>query len=321
MKTMLVTGGTGSFGKSLIKSYLQDKSQLNKIRKIIVYSRDEKKQQDMKLEFGNLPIQYIIGDIRDKHRLCKVFKEVDFIFHAAALKQVPVGEEFPEEVILTNVLGTQNIIEAAEKCGVEKVVNLSSDKAVMPVNAYGMTKGLSEKLVAAHEGDTICVSLRYGNVIGSRGSVIPLFISQLKEGKPVTMTDPNMTRFLLTLNEAVFLSKRCIEEGEQGDLFVIKSPACTVGTLAKAISMGIKKAYSEDIIGIRPGEKIHETLLTSEEVFKGEEKMAVDGIIYVKVSTKKKSGDYSLSLPFTSENTTRFNQQETLALLKRTGAL
>lgn len=318
MKKILVTGGTGSFGSALVDSFILNSGNINKL---VVFSRDEKKQHDLKLIRKNQSVEYVIGDIRDKNKLLKVFKGVDIIFHAAALKYVPTGEEFPDEVIKTNILGTQNVIEAAEECGVKKVVNLSTDKAVAPINAYGMTKGLSEKLVAAHQGQTACVSLRYGNVIGSRGSVIPLFIDQVKNEKPLTITNLTMTRFLLTLPEAVFLSKLCAEKGEQGDLFVIKSPACTVRTLAQAISFHFTGDLLEEFeeIGIRPGEKIHETLLTSEEVTRGIEKMTVDGITYVRIPSKAGDEDYSQAVPFTSENTIQFNVNETLSLLENVG--
>jgi len=317
MKKILVIGGTGSFGNALIDSYMLDSSQTHEI---IVLSRDEKKQQDMKLARKNQPIEYILGDIRDKNKLLKAFKNVGIIFHAAALKHVDLGEKDPDEFIKTNVLGTKNVIEAAEECGVKKVVNLSSDKAVSPINAYGMTKGLTEKLVAAHRGQTVCVSLRYGNVLGSRGSVIPLFIDQIKNEKPVTVTNLHMTRFLLPLYNAVFLSKLCVERGKQGDLYIIKSPACTVKTLAEAISMGVNKAYKVEEIGIRPGEKVHETLLTGEEVARGIEE-DFGGIRSVRVPISSIGIDYSSSIPFTSENTVQFNSHETLTLLRNAGIL
>ncbi|MDD1779129.1 MAG: polysaccharide biosynthesis protein, partial [Candidatus Helarchaeota archaeon] len=236
-KKILITGGTGSFGNALIDNLKETDNHF------IIYSRDEKKQYDMAISRGNKNISYIIGDIRDKGKLIQSMKNVDYVFHAAALKHVPTGENFPEEVIYTNILGTKNVIEVAEYCGVEKVVALSTDKAVQPINAYGMSKALAEKIIAAHKGQTEVVCLRYGNVLGSRGSVVPLFLELIRQNKPITITNPKMTRFLLTLNEAVRLALKCLKDGNNGDLFVIKSPACSIKTLVEALEVHYGKQF------------------------------------------------------------------------------
>jgi UDP-glucose 4-epimerase len=321
-KRILITGGTGSFGNALI-DYLD-----NEDVEFVVYSRDEKKQYDMFVNRKNNNIEYVVGDVRDKDKLIKSLKNVDYVFHAAALKHVPTGENFPEEVIRTNVWGTKNVVEAAEYCNVEKIVNLSTDKAVYPINAYGMSKALAEKIMNAHNGDITCVSLRYGNVLGSRGSVVPLFLDFIKNNKVLTITNPNMTRFLLILNEAVKLALKCLKEGESGDLFVIKSPACTIKTLLEALELHFGKEFKKKNIGIRPGEKVDETLLTSEEVHRTitEEE---DGIIYAKISRLDgnigdyyfKGDGYKVPQPFTSENTIQFNAEQTLEKLKEAGIL
>ena len=317
---ILITGGTGSFGNVLIDFYL---SKFHDLGKIVVFSRDENKQAKMKSDRKNKHIEYIIGDIRDYNKLLYSFRGIDLIYHAAALKHVPVGEEFPYEVVKTSIIGTKNVMKAAEICGVSKVVNLSTDKAVNPVNAYGMAKGLSEKIVATHRGSTIGVNLRYGNVMGSRGSVIPLFINRLKENLPIPITNSRMTRFLLSLEDAVKLSYVCATTGKSGDLFVIKSSACTIETLIGAITrgLGIKEGdYSEELIGIRPGEKIHETLLTPEEVSRGTTN-SLNGIEYFTISKEAPAKDYSEEIPFTSANTTRLDVYETLEVLNKAGVL
>jgi UDP-glucose 4-epimerase len=321
-KKILVTGGTGSFGNAFI-----DLSKDNDLQ-FIVFSRDEKKQHDMFVERNDRSIEYVVGDIREKSRLIAHFKDVDYVLHAAALKHVPTGEQFPEEVINTNILGTKNVIEAAEECGVEKIVNLSTDKAVYPINAYGMSKAIAEKLMSAHRGDTVCVNLRYGNVIGSRGSVIPLFVNKIHDGLPLTITNENMTRFLLPLNNAVALSKKCLEIGESGDLFVIRPPAATIKTVVEALELYFGKSFDKQIIGIRPGEKMDETLLIPEEICRAS-RFTDEGIDYMRVPRLNanigdyfyKGGECKTPVAFSSANTTQLNVRETLNLIKGAGLL
>jgi UDP-glucose 4-epimerase len=321
-KNILITGGTGSFGNAFI-----DFSK-NCDLKFIVFSRDEKKQHDMYVERDNNNIEYIVGDIRDKAKLIDYCKDVDYVLHAAALKHVPTGENFPEEVINTNILGTKNVIEAAEYCGVDKIVNLSTDKAVYPINAYGMSKAMAEKLMSAHKGETTCVNLRYGNVIGSRGSVIPLFINKIKEGLPLTITNASMTRFLLPLIHAVALSKKCLDIGESGDLFVMRPPAATISTTVEALELHFNDTFEKQIIGIRPGEKMDEALLTPEEIHRAHS-FTDGGIDYMKIPKLDANiGDFfyhgddvTMPQPFTSANTKMLNAQDTLALIKQAGIL
>ena len=321
-KNILITGGTGSFGNALI-DYLDNGSV-----KFIVYSRDEKKQHDMYIARGKESISYVVGDIRDKEKLIQSMKNTDYVFHAAALKQVPTGENFPEEVIKTNIIGTQNVIEAAEYCGVKRVVALSTDKAVQPINAYGMSKALSEKLISAHKGQSCVVCLRYGNVLGSRGSVVPLFLDFIQQNKPMTITNPNMTRFLLTLTEAVKLAMKCLINGNNGDLYVIKSPACSIKTLVEALELHFKRKLPKEVIGIRPGEKIHETLLTSDEVHRSLIEYD-EGISFARIPPLGKNlGDFYISgedykepEPFTSSNTEQYNATQVLKKIKDAGLL
>jgi UDP-N-acetylglucosamine 4,6-dehydratase len=270
-KTILITGGTGSFGNTIIKGLL-----LLQTKEIRVFSRDEKKQEDMRRDFNNSSITFHIGDVRDYDSISNAMRGVDFVFHAAALKQVPSCEFFPVEATKTNVFGTYNVIKAANENEVKKVVCLSTDKAAYPINAMGISKALMEKVAIAESrniksgGPVICIT-RYGNVMASRGSVIPLFIKQIKEKKPLTVTDPEMTRFLMSLNEAVELVLFAFEYGNQGDLFVQKSPASTVKDLAVAIKRIFKVDNQINIIGSRHGEKLYETLLTKEEFAKAED--------------------------------------------------
>ncbi|NLM60506.1 MAG: polysaccharide biosynthesis protein [Clostridiales bacterium] len=270
-KTLLITGGTGSFGNAVLNRFL-----FSDIAEIRIFSRDEKKQDDMRqfyrMKYPDLydKIKFFIGDVRDISSVKNAMYGVDYIFHAAALKQVPSCELFPLEAVKTNILGTDNVITAAIECNVKKVICLSTDKAVYPVNAMGMSKAMMEKVVIAKarsvssNGTVICCT-RYGNIMCSRGSVIPLFIEQIKAGKPLTVTDPNMTRFMMSLDEAVDLVLYAFEYAENGDIMVKKAPACTIATLVQAI----KKIFCSDvgiqIIGIRHGEKIYETLLSNEE--------------------------------------------------------
>ncbi len=265
-KTLMITGGTGSFGHAVLNRFLN-----TDIGEIRIFSRDEKKQDDMRKEYHNDKIKFYIGDVRDLQSIKNAIHGVDYIFHAAALKQVPSCEFFPLEAVKTNVLGTDNVLQAAIEKGVKKVICLSTDKAAYPVNAMGTSKAMMEKVIVAKsrtvapEKTTICAT-RYGNVMCSRGSVIPLFIDQIKAGKPLTITDPTMTRFIMSLEEAVELVVFAFQNAEAGDIMVQKAPACTIGVLAQAVKelFGAEKEETK-IIGIRHGEKMYETLLTKEE--------------------------------------------------------
>ena len=271
-KVLLISGGTGSFGNAVLKRFLD--SELAEIR---IFSRDEKKQDDMRKKFANSKLKFYIGDVRDYQSILNATRGVDFIFHAAALKQVPSCEFHPMEAVKTNVIGTENILEAAIQNGVKKVVCLSTDKAVYPINAMGISKAMMEKVMVAKsrnvdDDKTMICGTRYGNVMASRGSVIPLFIEQIQDGKPLTITDPNMTRFMMTLEDAVDLVMYGFEHGNNGDIFVQKSPAATVEILAKALVelMG-KPETSINIIGTRHGEKLYEALLSREEMVSAED--------------------------------------------------
>lgn len=267
--TLLITGGTGSFGNAVLHRFMHD----DRFREIRIFSRDEKKQDDMRKRLNNPKVKFYIGDVRNQSAVDSVAKGVDYIFHAAALKQVPSCEFFPIEAVKTNILGTDNVLNAAERQGVKRVVVLSTDKAAYPINAMGMSKALMEKVMVARsrnlEGtDTVFCGTRYGNVMASRGSVIPLFVEQIKSGKPLTLTDPNMTRFMMTLEDAVDLVLYAFEHGNNGDIFVQKAPAATIETLAKALL----ELYNADnpirIIGTRHGEKLYETLVNREDMIK-----------------------------------------------------
>lgn len=270
-KTLLITGGTGSFGNAVLRRFLH-----SDIREIRIFSRDEKKQDDMRKRLNHPKVKFYIGDVRDASSVDAVVKGVDYIFHAAALKQVPSCEFFPLEAVKTNILGTDNVLTAAEKYKVKRVVVLSTDKAAYPINAMGMSKALMEKVMVAksrnlNDAETIFCGTRYGNVMASRGSVIPLFIEQLKTGQSLSITDPQMTRFMMTLEDAVDLVLYAFENGRQGDLFVQKSPAATVETLAKAI-LELYKSNSEiKVIGTRHGEKLYETLVNREDMVKAQD--------------------------------------------------
>jgi UDP-glucose 4-epimerase len=262
----MITGGTGSFGNTVLKRFLS-----TEIREIRIFSRDEKKQEEMRIELNNPKLKFYIGDVRDYDSTHLAMKGVDFVFHAAALKQVPSCEFYPMEAVRTNVNGTENVMNAATACGVKRVIVLSTDKAVYPINAMGISKAMAEKLMLAKartQGDTetVLCATRYGNVMASRGSVIPLFVSQLKAGKPLTVTDPNMTRFLMSLEDSVDLVLYAFEHGKQGDIFVQKAPASTVADLAQAVNELFGKNEPVRIIGTRHGEKLYEALLSREEM-------------------------------------------------------
>ena len=269
-KVLLITGGTGSFGNAVLNRFL-DSSHFSEIR---IFSRDEKKQDDMRNLYKNEKINFYIGDVRDYSSVEKVMRGVDYVFHAAALKQVPSCEFFPIEATKTNVFGTQNVIEAADFNKVSKVICLSTDKAAYPINAMGISKALMEKVAIAAarncNNTTVCLT-RYGNVMASRGSVIPLFLNQIKNGENITITDPKMTRFLMSLDEAVELVLFAFENGNAGDLFVNKAPAGTIGDLANALQGIFKASNPVKIIGTRHGEKLYETLCTREEMVKAED--------------------------------------------------
>jgi UDP-N-acetylglucosamine 4,6-dehydratase/5-epimerase len=264
-KTLLITGGTGSFGNAVMKRFLS-----TSIKEIRIFSRDEKKQEDMRRFYKNPKIKFYIGDVRQEGGLEDAMVGVDYVFHAAALKQVPSCEFFPIEAVRTNILGTENVLNAAIRAGVKKVICLSTDKAVYPINAMGISKAMMEKVFIAKArtidpAKTLICGTRYGNVMASRGSVIPLFIDQIKSGLPLTVTDPNMTRFLMSLEEAVELVLHSFVHGKQGDIMVQKAPASTVEDLAKALNELFSGKSKIQVIGTRHGEKLYETLLTKEE--------------------------------------------------------
>lgn len=269
---LLITGGTGSFGNAVLKRFLNS----DYFSEIRIFSRDEKKQDDLRKSVNNSKVKFYIGDVRDASSVEPAVFGVDYIFHAAALKQVPSCEFFPIEAVKTNILGTENLLSAAEKFAVKKVVVLSTDKAAYPINAMGMSKALMEKVMVAKsrnldDSKTIFCGTRYGNVMASRGSVIPLFVDQIKKGLPLTITDPSMTRFMMTLEDAVDLVLYAFEHSKQGDLFVQKSPAATIEVLAKAL-IGLYDSKSElKIIGTRHGEKLYETLVNREDMVKAQD--------------------------------------------------
>ncbi len=269
-KILLITGGTGSFGTAVLRKFIHT----DHFKEIRIFSRDEKKQGDMRNQFKNDKLKFYIGDVRDFSSVDKAMKGVDYVFHAAALKQVPSCEFFPMQAVKTNVEGTQNVIDAAGKNNVKKVICLSTDKAAYPINAMGISKAMMEKVAVAASrnlDETVVCLTRYGNVMASRGSVIPLFVKQIKNGEPITITDPNMTRFLMSLEEAVDLVLFAFEHGNPGDLFVNKAPAGTIGDLAQALKEMFKTDTEIKIIGTRHGEKLYETLCTREEMQKAED--------------------------------------------------
>ena len=270
-KSLLITGGTGSFGETVMHKFLH-----TDIGEITILSRDEKKQETMRLKYNNSKLKFVIGDIRSYDTLKRHFKGIDYIFHAAALKQVPSCEFYPLEAIKTNILGAENVMNAAIDCEVKKVVLLSTDKAVYPINAMGMTKGLMEKLMTAKirykgSSNTVFCATRYGNVMASRGSVIPLFVELIKSNQPLTITDPSMTRFLMSLDESVDLVMHAFEKGENGDILVQKSPASTIENLALALLKLFNANNKIKIIGTRHGEKLYESLVSREEILRAKE--------------------------------------------------
>lgn len=321
-KVLMITGGTGSFGATVLKRFLD-----TDVREIRIFSRDEKKQEDMRIALNNPKLRFYIGDVRDESSVRQAMKGVNYVFHAAALKQVPSCEFYPMEALRTNVLGTENVLNAATSAGVERVVVLSTDKAVYPINAMGISKAMAEKIMVAkarlqQPGETVFCATRYGNVMASRGSVIPLFVSQLKDGRPLTVTDPNMTRFLMSLEDSVDLVLYAFTHGNQGDIFVQKAPASTVGDLAQALKElfgGAEEATR--VIGTRHGEKLYESLISREEMahavdMGGYYRIPADNrdLNYAKYFSEGET-DISTLDDYTSHNTRRLDVEEIKELL------
>ena len=315
-KTIIITGGTGSFGNAVLRRFLN-----TDVKEIRIFSRDEKKQDDMRKLYSNLKIKFHLGDVRDYESVANAMTGVDFVFHAAALKQVPSCEFFPVQAVRTNILGAENVIRAAIEARAKKVIVLSTDKAVYPINAMGMSKALMEKVMVAYsrqqpETGTILCGTRYGNVMASRGSVIPLFIEQIKAGNPITITDPDMTRYLMSLEEAVELVVYAYKNGGQGDIFVQKSPASTIRDLAQALIELFEAKTEIKIIGTRHGEKKHETLVNREEMAKS---IDLPGYYQIPADTRDlnyekyfENGQARVSkvADYTSENTYRLSIAE-----------
>ncbi|WP_395517392.1 polysaccharide biosynthesis protein [Pseudorhizobium flavum] len=320
-KTLLITGGTGSFGNAVLRRFLN-----TSVREIRIFSRDEKKQEDMRLSLNNDKLKFFIGDVRNYDSVRDAMSGVDYVFHAAALKQVPSCEFYPMEAVRTNVLGTENVMAAAAEKSAKRMVFLSTDKAVYPINAMGISKAMAEKVVIAKSrvlrstGPVLCAT-RYGNVMASRGSVIPLFINQIKSGKPLTITDPKMTRFLMSLEDSVDLVIHAYEHGDQGDIFVQKAPASTLEDLALALKDLFNASNPIRTIGTRHGEKLYETLVAREEMAK-----AVDIGRYFRIPSDNRDlnynkyfveGEHKISVvdDYTSHNTERLNVDQVKNLL------
>jgi len=320
-KVLMITGGTGSFGNTVLKRFLS-----TNVREIRIFSRDEKKQEEMRIALNDPKLKFYIGDVRNYDSVYHAMKGVDYVFHAAALKQVPSCEFYPLEAVRTNVLGSENVMEAAVARGVSRVVMLSTDKAVYPINAMGISKAMMEKFMVAkarmqNEGETVLCATRYGNVMASRGSVIPLFVSQLKEGKPLTVTDPNMTRFLMSLEDSVDLVLYAFEHGQQGDIFVQKAPASTVADLAQALKELLNKDNPIREIGTRHGEKLYESLISREEMAKAQD---MGGYYRIPADNRDlnyaqfySEGEEKISHQddYTSHNTERLNVEQVKTLL------
>jgi len=319
-KILLITGGTGSFGHAVLKKFLN-----TNLKEIRIFSRDEKKQEDMRIFFNNKKLKFYIGDVRDYSSIDAALIGVDYIFHAAALKQVPSCEFYPMQAVKTNIMGADNILEAAYKNNVSQVVVLSTDKAVYPINAMGISKAMMEKLMVAksriYSQNSTFSATRYGNVMASRGSVIPLFVSQIKSGNPLTITDPNMTRFLMNLDESVNLVEFAFSNANSGDIFVQKAPASTVLTLARALLKVFEANNEIKIIGTRHGEKLYETLLTREEM-----QSAEDMGNYYRIPADNRNLNYdqyftegeisaSEKDDYNSHNTKRLDEEETVRVL------
>jgi len=322
-KVLMITGGTGSFGNAVLKRFLN-----TEVAEIRIFSRDEKKQEDLRAAFSNTKLRFYIGDVRNYASVNQAMKGVDYVFHAAALKQVPSCEFHPMEAVLTNVMGTENILNAATNNGVNRVIVLSTDKAVYPINAMGISKAMAEKILVAKArmqlpGDTVFCATRYGNVMASRGSVIPLFVSQLKAGKPITVTDPNMTRFLMSLEDSVDLVLYAFTHGQQGDIFVQKAPASTVGDLGQALRELFMADVPTHVIGTRHGEKLYESLISREEMAHAKDmgdyyRILADNrdLNYAKYFSEGEEKISTLE-DYTSHNTKRLNVEEIKNLLKK----
>lgn len=321
-KTLMITGGTGSFGNAVLTRFLD-----TDVKEIRIFSRDEKKQEDMRISLNNPKLKFYIGDVREYSGVINAMQGVDYVFHAAALKQVPSCEFYPMEALRTNVIGTENVLNAANHAGVERVVVLSTDKAVYPINAMGISKAMAEKVMVAkarlqQAGRTVFCATRYGNVMASRGSVIPLFVSQLKAGRPLTVTDPSMTRFLMSLEDSVDLVLYAFKHGQQGDIFVQKAPASTVGDLAQALKELFGKSEQDTrVIGTRHGEKLYESLISREEMahaidMGGYYRIPADNrdLNYAKYFSEGET-DISTLDDYTSHNTRRLHVGEVKALL------
>ncbi len=320
-KTLLITGGTGTFGNAVLKRFLE-----TEIKEIRIFSRDEKKQEDLRISLANPKVKFFIGDVRNADSILPAMQDVDYVFHAAALKQVPSCEFFPLEAIRTNDLGAENVMNAALASGVKNVIVLSTDKAVYPINAMGISKAMMEKLMVAKArmyGDkkTIFCGTRYGNVMASRGSVIPLFLHQIQSGAPLTLTDPNMTRFMTTIDDAVDLVLYAFQNGDPGDIFVQKAPAATIGVLAEALLKLFNAKNEIRIIGTRHGEKLYETLLNREEMAKAED---MGGYFRVPADVRdlnyncyfvEGQEEVSLKEDYNSHNTTRLDVDGMMELL------
>ena len=320
-KVLMITGGTGSFGNTVLKRFLA-----TDVHEIRIFSRDEKKQEDMRIALNSSKLKFYIGDVRDYDSIYQAMRGVDFVFHAAALKQVPSCEFYPMEAVRTNVIGTENVLNAATANSVKRVVVLSTDKAVYPINAMGISKAMAEKLMVAksriqREGETVFCATRYGNVMASRGSVIPLFVSQIKEGRQLTVTDPNMTRFLMSLEDSVDLVLYAYEHGKQGDIFVQKAPASTVADLVQALKEIFAKRNEIRIIGTRHGEKLFESLISREEMAHSQDmggyyRIPADNrdLNYAKYFSEGEEKISHLD-DYTSHNTNRLNVEQIKALL------
>jgi UDP-glucose 4-epimerase len=322
-KVLLITGGTGSFGNAVLKRFLH-----TDIKEIRIFSRDEKKQHDMRVELSSNKVKFHIGDVRDYQSIYSALDGVDYVFHAAALKQVPSCEFYPIEAVKTNVIGTENVLTASINRGVKKVICLSTDKAVYPINAMGISKAMMEKVMVAKSrvsGSTILVGTRYGNVMASRGSVIPLFHEQILSGKPITITNPEMTRFMMTLEDAVELVLYAFQHGNSGDIFVQKSPASTIGELADALKKIYNSNVEINVIGTRHAEKLYETLLAREEVMVADDlgnyyRVAADNrdLNYNKYFSEGSDKNIHLD-DYHSHNTKRLNENELILLLNKIG--
>ncbi|MBD8548169.1 polysaccharide biosynthesis protein [Sphingomonas sp. CFBP 8760] len=320
---LMITGGTGSFGNTVLKRFLN-----SDVREIRVFSRDEKKQEDMRVALQNPKVKFYVGDVRNEQSVNDAMRGVDYVFHAAALKQVPSCEFFPIEAVRTNVLGTENVLNAAITHGVKRMVVLSTDKAVYPINAMGISKAMMEKVMIAKarmqtDGGTVFCATRYGNVMASRGSVIPLFVDQIRSGKPLTVTDPNMTRFLMSLEDSVDLVLHAFTHGQQGDLFIQKAPASTVNDLAQALLNLFDADRPVNVIGPRHGEKLFESLLSREEKAKAEDMgiyyrvpMDARDLNYTKYVSEGEPAELA-SDDYTSHNTERLNVEQTMDLLRK----